>query len=62
MDANKGVLICGEIADGKLAPVTIELLGTGRKLANELGEELAVLLLGSNTGAIGQGSNRLRGG
>ena len=54
MDANKGVLICGEITDGKLAPVTIELLGTGRKLANELGEELAVLLLGSNTGATGK--------
>ena len=54
MDANKGVLICGELADGKLAPVTIELLGAGRKLANELGEELAVLLLGSNTGAMGK--------
>jgi electron transfer flavoprotein alpha subunit len=54
MDANKGVLICGELADGKLASVTIELLGTGRKLANELGEELAVLLLGSNTGATGK--------
>jgi electron transfer flavoprotein alpha subunit len=54
MDANKGVLICGEIADGKLAPITIELLGAGRKLANELGEELAVMLLGSNSGAIGK--------
>jgi electron transfer flavoprotein alpha subunit len=54
MDANKGVLICGEIADGKLAPVALELLGAGRKLANELGEELAVLLLGSNTGAVGK--------
>ena len=38
MDTHKGVLVCGEIAEGKLAPVTIELLGLGRKLANELGE------------------------
>jgi electron transfer flavoprotein alpha subunit len=54
MDANKGVLVCGEIADGKLAPVTLELLGAGRKLANELGEELYVLLLGINSGNLGK--------
>ena len=39
MDNHKGVLVCGEIADGKLAPVTIELIGLGRKLADELGEQ-----------------------
>ena len=38
MDANKGVLVCGEIAEGKLATITIELLGIGRKLADEVGE------------------------
>ena len=54
MDANKGVLVCGEITDGKLATVTLELLGAGRKLANELGEELSALLLGSNTGNLGK--------
>ncbi|MGP8081028.1 MAG: electron transfer flavoprotein subunit alpha/FixB family protein [Dehalococcoidales bacterium] len=53
MDAYKGVLIYGEIAEGKLAPITIELLGIGRKLANELGEELSILLMGSKTGAFG---------
>lgn len=51
---NKGVLICGEIAGGKLAPVTIELLGIGRKLADDLGEELSILLMGSNAGSLGQ--------
>ena len=54
MDAHKGVLVCGEITDGKLAPITIELLGIGRKLANEMGEELSVLLMGSKTSALGQ--------
>jgi electron transfer flavoprotein alpha subunit len=54
MDTHKGVLVCGEIGDGKLAPITIELLGIGRKLANELGEDLSVLLMGSKTVGLGQ--------
>jgi electron transfer flavoprotein alpha subunit len=54
MDSHKGVLVCGEIAEGKLAPITIELLGAGRKLANELGEDLSILLMGSNTSGLGQ--------
>ena len=54
MDNHKGVLVCGEIADGKLAPVTIELLGIGRKLADELGEEVNVLLMGGQAGNLGQ--------
>ena len=54
MDSHKGVLVCGEIAEGKLAPVTIELLGLGRKLADELGEELGVLLMGSKAGGLGK--------
>jgi electron transfer flavoprotein alpha subunit len=51
---NKGVLVCGEIAEGKLAPITIELLGIGRKLADELGEELSALLMGSQAGGLGK--------
>jgi len=54
MDSHKGVLVCGEIAGGKLAPITLELLGVGRKLANELGEDLSTLLMGSKTGGLGQ--------
>src|SRR4030042_2848381 len=54
MDTHKGVLVCGEIAEGKLAPVTVELLGVGRKLANELGEDLSILLMGSKTSGLGQ--------
>ena len=54
MDTHKGVLVCGEIAEGKLAPVTMELLGAGRKLATELGEELSALLMGSKAGGLGK--------
>jgi caffeyl-CoA reductase-Etf complex subunit CarE len=54
MGNHKGVLVCGEIAEGKLAPITIELLGIGRKMANELGEDLSTLLMGSKTGGLGQ--------
>ena len=54
MDNRKGVLVCGEIADGKLAPVTIELLGLGRKLADELGEQSNVLLMGSKAAGVAQ--------
>ncbi len=50
MAENKGVLICGEVADGKVAGITQELLGIGRKLADELGEELSAVLLGSGIG------------
>lgn len=48
MSEGKGILVVGEIAGGKLAPVTLELLHIGRKLAAELGEELGVVFAGSN--------------
>jgi electron transfer flavoprotein alpha subunit len=44
MAEDKGVLVCGELADGKLASVTTELLGCGRKLADELKEDLSCFL------------------
>ena len=54
MADHTGVLVCAEITEGKLAPITIELLGVGRKLADDLGEELNALLMGSTVGALGQ--------
>lgn len=53
MADNKGVLVFGEVADGKLASITLEALGIGRKLANDLGEELAAIILGSGIGQLG---------
>jgi electron transfer flavoprotein alpha subunit len=44
----KGILIFGEQRRGKVASVAYELLGEGRKLANELGESLSVVLLGAS--------------
>jgi electron transfer flavoprotein alpha subunit len=46
----KGILVCGELADGKLASITTELLGCGRKLANELKENLSCLLASDAVG------------
>jgi electron transfer flavoprotein alpha subunit len=46
----KGVLVCGELVDGKLASITTELLGCGRKLADELKEGLLCLLASDKVG------------
>lgn len=43
----KGILIVGEVVKGSLAPIAKELLGGGRKLADDLGEQLSILLMGS---------------
>jgi len=37
----KGILVCGELAEGKLASITTELLGCGRRLVDELKESLS---------------------
>jgi len=47
MADNKGVLIFCETKEGKLAAIATELLGCGRKLADDLGQELAAVLVGS---------------
>ena len=52
MAETKGVLIVGEVVEGKLAAVSTELLGIGRKLANDLGQELAAVLIGSGVGDL----------
>jgi len=43
-----------EIAEGKLAAIATELLGCGRKLADELGEELSAALVGSEVSGLAQ--------
>jgi electron transfer flavoprotein alpha subunit len=50
MIEHKGVLIVGETADGNLAPITIELLSLGRRLADELKQELSAIFIGSEIG------------
>lgn len=50
----KGVMVCGEIIEGKLATISMELLGGGRGLAGALGEELSLVLMGSGIGDLGK--------
>jgi electron transfer flavoprotein alpha subunit len=52
MADNKGVMIVAEVLEGKLAPIAKELLGAGRKLADELKEELSAVLVGSGVAGI----------
>ncbi len=50
MSQNKDVFIVGELSEGKLASITAELLGIGRKLADELSQGLSAVLIGSEIG------------
>jgi electron transfer flavoprotein alpha subunit len=49
-----GVLVFGEVKEARLAVITTELLGCGRQLADELGQELACLLVGSDVSGLAQ--------
>ena len=50
----KGVMIFGEATEGKLASIATELLGCGRKLADDLGQELSAVLVGSGISNLAQ--------
>lgn len=54
MKQNSGVLVVGEIAYEKLMTITSELLGCGRRLADELGQELSLLLMGEKLNVYSQ--------
>lgn len=64
MADNKGILVVGEIAEGKLLPITAELLGAGRRLADELKESLTCILISDKVGdaanaAIAAGADKV---
>lgn len=50
----KGIAVYCEVKDEKMLPIAAEGLGIGRKLADELGQELAAVLVGSNVGTLAQ--------
>jgi electron transfer flavoprotein alpha subunit len=61
---NTGILVHCEVTDGRLAPIATEILGAGRRLASELGQELSAVLIGSNVGgpareAIAYGADKV---
>ena len=55
MPATKGVMVVAEMDEGALAPISAELLGVGRGVADQLGGPLTAVLLGHNVrGAAGE--------
>lgn len=54
MSEYKGVMILAEVAKGKMAAIASELLGCGRKLADELEQELSAVLIGSDVRDMAQ--------
>ena len=54
MSEYKGVMIYSEVIEGKLSAIATELLGCGRKLANDLGQGLSAVLVGSGVSNLAQ--------
>ena len=48
----KGVMIYSEATEGKLAAISTELLGCGRKLADDLRQVLCAVLVGRDVGSL----------
>ena len=46
----KGILICGDLKDGKITSVSKELITTGKKLRSVLNQPVDFLLIGENLG------------
>jgi electron transfer flavoprotein alpha subunit len=49
-----GIMTYCEITEGELPSITYEVLGCGKKLADELGQELCAVLVGSDVGSLAQ--------
>lgn len=52
--SNKEVIVIAEHFKGEIQPVTLELLGAGRDLANKLGGKLSAILMGYELGDAAQ--------
>ena len=50
----KGIMTYCEITEGELPSISKEVLGCGRSLADELGQELCTVLVGSDVGSLAQ--------
>ena len=46
------VLVCGEMAEGGISQTTLELLGIGKNLKDDLGADLSVVLMGDEIGPV----------
>jgi len=54
MESNRGILVCGEVADEKMTATTQELMTMGRKLGDGLQQPLNVLVIGKNLEKVAQ--------
>jgi electron transfer flavoprotein alpha subunit len=54
MADTKGIFVIGESEEGKLAPIVKELLGGARQLADQMKEEVSLLLIGENAAPLAQ--------
>lgn len=54
LSAYQGVWVFAEQREGKIMPVVIELLGEGRKLADNIGTELSAVLCGDGVGDLAE--------
>ncbi len=50
----RGVAVYCEVTEGKMASIAAEGLGIGRKLADDLGQELSAVLVGSDVSGLAQ--------
>jgi electron transfer flavoprotein alpha subunit len=50
----QGVMVFAEVADGSLSAMAQEILGVGRRLADELGEPLQAVVVGNGIGDVAQ--------
>lgn len=50
----RGIWVYIEVNEGKIAPVSLELLGAGRQLADKRGAELAGIMIGHQVGPLSQ--------
>lgn len=48
MTAYHGVLVCNEVVEGKTTTIAKELLSIGRRLSDDLGQPLSILLIGKD--------------
>ena len=54
-----GIMTYCEITEGKLPSISREVLGCGRRLADDLGQELYTVLIGSDVGSLAQEASAL---
>jgi electron transfer flavoprotein alpha subunit len=54
MPGSNEVMVIAEVTDGGLAPISAELVGIGRKLADEGGVPLTAVLVGHDVGGVAQ--------